>query len=141
MYIFSRKTLNLILFCCITFFAYAEEQSTEISDVLKTTLIMTGDNNYPPYEFVNQNGEPDGFNIDLINALAKALNLSVKIELRTWEYAKNAVESGEAEIITLMHSAERDKIYDFARPNLIVTHGIYVPENSRISDINALIGK
>ena len=39
------------------------------ADLPPDPLVARGDRNFPPYEFINANGEPDGFNIDLLKAI------------------------------------------------------------------------
>ena len=36
----------------------------------KDTLIAGGDRAYPPYEYLDEEGRPAGFNVDLVNAVA-----------------------------------------------------------------------
>ncbi len=36
----------------------------------KDTLIIGGDENFPPYEYIDEDGEYQGFNVDLMRALS-----------------------------------------------------------------------
>ena len=40
------------------------------TDPIHHRLIMGGDHDYPPHEFLDQNGKPAGFNVDLAQAVA-----------------------------------------------------------------------
>ena len=47
-------------------------------------IIIGGDHNFPPYEFLDKNGEPTEFTVDLTRALAKAMDLDIEIRLGPW---------------------------------------------------------
>ncbi|HMB21083.1 MAG TPA: transporter substrate-binding domain-containing protein, partial [Spirochaetota bacterium] len=36
---------------------------------------VSGDSNYPPYEFINDEDNADGFNIDLVRAIASEMEI------------------------------------------------------------------
>ena len=44
-------------------------------------IIIRGDSAFPPYEFINDKGEPDGFNIDLTRAIMDELKLPYDLQL------------------------------------------------------------
>ena len=50
----------------------------------KSRIVIGGDANYPPYEFLDQNGQPAGYNVDLTRAIARQLGIEVDIQLRPW---------------------------------------------------------
>ena len=43
-------------------------------------IIIRGDSAFPPYEFINDKGEPDGFNIDLTRAIMDELKLPYDLQ-------------------------------------------------------------
>ncbi len=45
------------------------------------TIRVGGDHNYPPYEFLNENGEPDGYNTELTRAIAEVMGIKVGVSL------------------------------------------------------------
>ena len=47
-------------------------------------LVIKGDWAFPPYEFINDNGEPDGFNVELIRAIMKEVGLPYELSLEYW---------------------------------------------------------
>ncbi|MBQ8463837.1 MAG: transporter substrate-binding domain-containing protein [Prevotella sp.] len=62
-------------------------------------LIIVGDWDKPPYEFLNDQGKPAGTNIDLMNALCQELGISCKFVLKEWSGALKTFERQDADII------------------------------------------
>ena len=94
-------------------------------EVKKSRIIIGGDNQYPPYEYLDDNGQPAGFNVDLTRAIAKQLNLAVKIELDQWNQVRKGVQSGQVDLVQgMFYSTERDKTVNFSPAHSLVGHVI-----------------
>lgn len=52
-----------------------------------------------PYEFSNNNGEPDGYNIELLQTIFNKLDIPCKFLLKEWNDATHAFERREADLI------------------------------------------
>ncbi len=60
--------------------AGTEEAGAEVSEALADGVLTVGTNaEFPPFEYVDDNGEPDGFDIALIKAIGEKLGVEVKI--------------------------------------------------------------
>ena len=105
-----------------------------------TTVIV---DNYFPYTFANKNGEPDGFSVDLMKAVARVMGMALVTKVDTWEHAKNALGEGEIDFLPMMaYSKERDSLFDFSVPHTIAYDAFFIRKNTRsISTINDLKGK
>nr|MDA3950215.1 transporter substrate-binding domain-containing protein [Spirochaeta sp.] len=78
-------------------------------------IIVGGDHNYPPFEFINEAGEPDGFNVELVRAIARELDLTVEFHLGPWPQVLGMLERGEIDLVQgMMYSTERDRRFDFS---------------------------
>lgn len=98
-------------------------------------IIIGGDNNYPPYEFLDGNGEPAGFNVDLTRAIARHLDLDVEIRLKPWAEIRKALVTNEIDALQgMFYSPERDKIVGFSPAHTIVSHGIVVRKGTKIPE-------
>lgn len=62
-------------------------------------LTITGNKNLPPYEFVNEKGEADGFNVELIRNILDELNQPYEIQLEDFSKAFSHFENREADIL------------------------------------------
>lgn len=75
---------------------------------------VVGDENFPPYEFVNEKGQPDGFLVDIMRALSNELGIPFDITLMKWTDAQKALLEGKADVIEGMKVTDERKIlYDF----------------------------
>ncbi len=100
------------------------------------TIIARGDYYYPPYEYL-EDGEPVGFNIDLLNEIAKLKNLNVKIILGSWKQARTELENGEIDMITGMFSSEeRAKKVDFSMMHSVVTYELFMDKSEEKFDLS-----
>ncbi len=106
------------------------------------TLRVMGDSNYPPYEYLNENNYPTGFNVDIMRAVADALNLKIHIELDLWHKVRSEIEAGNIDILMGMYNTdERDQKVDFTIPHYITSYGIFVPKGSEIKTLEDLKNK
>jgi ABC-type amino acid transport substrate-binding protein/anti-sigma regulatory factor (Ser/Thr protein kinase) len=87
------------------------------------TIIVGGDQNYPPFEYLDEEGNPAGFNVDLIQAIAREMDLNVEIRLGPWTGITTMLEQGEIDLIQgMMYSAERDRRFDFSQAHTVHQH-------------------
>src|SRR5574344_125472 len=63
-------------------------QTANASDSTKV-LTIKGDRAFPPYEFINKGGQPDGFDIELVKALMSRIGQPYTIQLDDWSKAYN----------------------------------------------------
>ncbi|MBN1761084.1 MAG: transporter substrate-binding domain-containing protein [Chitinispirillaceae bacterium] len=117
----------------------------EMSDRPKTRIIVGGDNNYPPYEFIDTNGEPAGYNVDLTRAVARAMHLNVEIRLGPWNEIRSGLENGGIDIVHgMFYSPERDRDFQFSAPHTLLGHVIITRKEVTGSDqltLDSLSGK
>jgi signal transduction histidine kinase/ABC-type amino acid transport substrate-binding protein/ActR/RegA family two-component response regulator len=107
----------------------------------KSMIIVGGDNEFPPYEFL-ENGEPAGFNIDLIRAVADIMGLDVEIRLGPWNETKKDLEQGKIDVISgMVYSEERDKIFNFSVPHTMIFPSLFVRSDSTIQTLADIEGK
>ena len=62
-------------------------------------LTIVCDRDFPPFEFINNNGQPDGLNIDVLNSILDKLNIPHKYVMREWNQATSTFEKREADLI------------------------------------------
>lgn len=118
--------------------------STATELTAKKVIIVGGNSAYPPYEFINKNGEPDGFVVELTRAIADEQGFEIIINLGdSWSDMRKALENGEIDILQgISYSAEREKILDFSPPHSFVSHSIFGHQRSKpVHAIEELRGK
>jgi PAS domain S-box-containing protein len=89
-------------------------------------LIVGGDYNYPPFEYLDGNGRPAGYNVDLVRAIADELEIAVEFRLGPWDQITRMLEGGELDLIMgMLYSPERDRTFDFS-PSHTVHHQVAI---------------
>ena len=83
-------------------------------------IVIGGDNNYPPFEYLDEDGRPAGFNVDLTRAMAHEVGLDVEIRLGPWAQVRQALAGGEIDAVQgMLYSPERDREFDFTPPHTV----------------------
>ena len=83
-------------------------------------LFIGGDHNYPPYEYLDEEGRPAGYNVDLTRAMARAVGLDVGIRLGPWAEVREGLRQGEIDALQgMLYSPERDREFDFTQPHTV----------------------
>lgn len=106
-------------------------------------LIIGGDHNYPPYEYLDEFGLPAGYNIELTKAVARVMGLEVNIRLDAWGEMRRALNAGGVDLLMGMaHTGERLEQVDFSSPHAKVHQSIWVRKgNVTIRAVEHLAGK
>ncbi len=83
-------------------------------------LVIGGDHNYPPYEYLDQNGRPAGYSVELTRAIARELGLDVEIRLGPWARVRDELERGRIDAVQgMLYSPQRDLVFDFSPPHMV----------------------
>ena len=103
-------------------------------------LVIMGDSAYPPFEFINKHGHPDGFNIELTRAVMEKAQLPYVIRLTGWESAKNSLDENEADILSgMLYSDKRSDKYRFSTEHSVLHYQVVCRKDdlhpSKLSDL------
>jgi ABC-type amino acid transport substrate-binding protein len=99
-------------------------------------LRIRGDWNYPPFEFLDAQGQPDGFNIDIVRAVARVMNLEITVDLGPWDEVRRQLETGAIDALAgMFRTPERDRRVDFTIPHLIVSYAVFVRQDSPVQSL------
>lgn len=78
---------------------------------------------HPPFEFINEKGAIEGFNIDITKSIAKEMGFEVDIELMEWNDAVERMDRKEYDAIQgISINRERIEKYVFASEYITVFH-------------------
>lgn len=89
------------------------------------TIIVGSNKDFAPYEYLNSEGVPAGYNIDLIRAVAQEEGLNIKINLDIWHNVRRDLEDKKIDVASgMIYSKERDKIFDFSIPYLVIPYAL-----------------
>lgn len=99
------------------------------------TVIIGGDYNYPPYEFINDSGEPDGYNVELSRAIAADIGIKPIFKLGKWAQVRAWMDDGVIDMIQGMaFSLERAQIMHFSNAHTLTWRAIFVRKGSKIKN-------
>ena len=101
-----------------------------------------GSDNYPPYNYLNEDGVPTGIDVELATEAFKRMGYQVDVVQIDWEEKKELVERGEIDCIMGCFSMEgRLDDYRWAGPYIASRQVVAVNESSDIYKLSDLEGK
>ena len=106
-------------------------------------LRVGSDMTYAPFEFMDQNQNPEGFDIDLINAIGKDMGYKVSLESASFDGLIPALEAGkyDAIISAMTITPDRAKSVLFSDKYFRAVQYIAMKEGSNFKTLNDLKGK
>jgi len=124
---------RIITFCQFTVFTIIlvltlpSVQAENLSKPTHRIVQSASELNYPPFALVRQDGSADGFSVDLLKAVTKAVGLKVNIIVGPWHEIKQKLADGHIDVLPLVsYSHEREKMFDFTAPYLRMHGTIFV---------------
>ena len=140
------KILSTLLFFLVNpalnFTAYPQDTNTRETLYQPGVIVIGDDINYPPYSFIDENGEPAGFNIEIAKAVGDAMGLEVIIKLDKWDETRRSLEEGKIDAIAgMFFSHERTKKYKFSSKHSVSTGDVFTSKKKNISGLEDLKGK
>lgn len=130
--------------------AAATEENAETTDAAATEsaaladgVLNVGTNaEFPPFEYVNDNGEADGFDIALIKAIGEKLGVEVKVDNMEFASLVSSIGSKiDVSIAGMTVTDERKQTVDFSEPYYEAVQYVILPEGSEIAAAEDLKGK
>jgi PAS domain S-box-containing protein len=126
--------LILLFLFLLNILSGCQRNSALIPDSGLTTLRVVIDNNYPPFSFLDKNGNLQGILIDRWKLWEKKTGIKVEITGMDWSSALKHMQDGEFDIIdTIFFTESRSQIFDFSPPYQNIDVPIYF--NNKISGI------
>ena len=113
---------------------------TNIPPISSIRVVM--DNNYPPYAFLDAQGNMQGISVDQWKLWEERTGVEVEIVGRPWGEALEGMKNGEFDVIdTIFYTEDRAKAYDFTEPYADITVNIFFDKNiSGIAKVEDLKG-
>jgi ABC-type amino acid transport substrate-binding protein/nitrogen-specific signal transduction histidine kinase len=103
--------------------------------------ICTGEGN-PPYEFINDHGNPDGFFVDFIKELSEKEGFSYHLKLLPWNSALSSLYSGKSQMLLgVVFINDSDKRIIPSQPLGFVYNGIVSRPSDNYRKLSDLNGK
>lgn len=104
--------------------------------------IIVGSDNYPPFNYTDENGNPAGIDVDLAKESFGRLGYQVEFVSIDWEEKKELVESGAIDCIWGCFSINgRENEYNWTEPYMVSRQVVAVNAGSDIYRLSDLAGK
>ncbi|MBN1864566.1 MAG: transporter substrate-binding domain-containing protein [Victivallales bacterium] len=106
-------------------------------------LISACEIDYPPFCFVDENGEASGFSVELLRCALEAMGAQVSFKVGVWSDVKAMLEEGEVEVLPLVgRTPEREALFDFSFSYISMYGAIVVRRDTKgINTVGDLSGK
>ncbi|HCR3202148.1 basic amino acid ABC transporter substrate-binding protein [Morganella morganii] len=125
---------KLVFAGCLSLLAF-----TGVSQAKETYVVGAG-GTYRPFEFENSEKQLEGFDIDIIKAVAAAEDFDVKLINTPWEGIFATLSAGDRDILIsgITITDKRKQMVDFSAPYFPAEQAIVVNENSPIGALSEL---
>ena len=78
---------------------------------------------YPPYNYINDKGELEGFNIDILNAIQNLYDVKIHVKGSDWKTANTLLSEGKIHAIASAHYPGRpDNKFNYTRSVILTSH-------------------
>ena len=135
-----KRMINLIfiIFLSTVTLVFAQQKLPKVSgDSVLGTITIGSEPHYPPFCFLDEKGNADGFSIELFKAAAKAAGLQVEIKIGFWERVMDDLIMGRIDALPLVgRTPEREDLFDFTLPYLSLRGAVFVRDET--TDIRSL---
>lgn len=140
---FKTYSIFLIFTLLSIFFGFHSDACAKGKKSHEAKIIVGGDHYYPPYEFLDEEGLPTGFNVELTRAIAEVMGFKVEIRLATWSEMRTALEEGYVDVLQgMVYSEYRAEKYNFSPPHSVIHQSIFARKNAPpIDSLTDLQGK
>ncbi|MGZ6473308.1 MAG: basic amino acid ABC transporter substrate-binding protein [Bdellovibrio sp.] len=107
---------------------------------IKTEYVVGTDAAYAPFESQSANKDIQGFDIEIIKAVAEKAGFSVKVINTPWEGLFSQLDSGDRDILisAITINDERKKVMDFSEPYFEAVQMIALPVGSKVTKLEEL---
>jgi polar amino acid transport system substrate-binding protein len=109
----------------------------------KQTYIVGIDGEYPPYSFIDKNGDPQGFDVESIRWIGKELGFDVEIRAIAWDGIIPALNAGKIDMVYsgMTITDERKEQVNFSKPYWKVNQSVARHNDSTLTFDDFKAGK
>lgn len=123
--------------------AQAPAEESADTRALADGVLNVGTNaEFPPFEYVNDDGEADGFDIALIKAIGEKMGVEVQVDNMEFASLVSSIGSKiDVSIAGMTITEERARTVDFSAPYYQAVQYVILPQGSEIASADDLKGK
>ena len=123
--------------CCLQ--DVAKKKKVKFQD----KLIVGTNAEFPPFEYMNDKKQPDGFDIAMIKEIGKRMDKKVEVQNMEFKSLIGAMESESVNTVIagMTKTAEREESVDFSDSYYTSNQAIILKKDSKIKKLSQLSGK
>ena len=127
-----KRIFCVILAVCMLAIPLAACNGDEAPTITEGELAMATNADFPPFEFINEAGEYDGFDVELARAIADILDKELVVLNMAFEAILPAIQTGQAHvgIAAMTITEERAESVNFTIPYFETSLVVIVTEDS-----------
>ena len=136
---FLTVTLAGVLAASMLFTGCSKNEESKVPD----KLIVGTNAEFPPFEYMNDKKQPDGFDIAMIKEIGKRMDKKVEIQNMEFKSLIGAMESESINTVIagMTKTAEREESVDFSDSYYTSNQAIILKKDSKIKKLSQLSGK
>jgi PAS domain S-box-containing protein len=105
-------------------------------------IVFGGDESFPPFEFLDREGRAQGFQVDLVRAIGRTMDIEVDVRLGPWQGIKDGFLAGRIDVVGLFDQPERHVWAEFGVPHTTNGSEFFIRYGSReVESFEDLAGK
>ncbi len=132
----------LAVACSFSLTACSSQSLSSASSNDTRPVIQIGSDNYPPYNYLDINGNPTGIDIDILTEAFNRMGYRVNFSYINWEDKKTLLANGEIDLVCGSFSMDgREDDYLWAGPYMASREVVAVAPESSIQTLADLAGK
>lgn len=106
------------------------------------TVVYGADEAFRPYEWFSEDGRLEGFQIELIRAIAESSERRISFVTGPWETIRQGLIAGNIHVVSMFDQPVRREYADFSKPHSVLASEIFIRIGSKpILSIADLAGK
>ncbi|WOF16840.1 amino acid ABC transporter substrate-binding protein [Methanoplanus sp. FWC-SCC4] len=119
-----------------------KDNGTDVKEE-KVTYIVGIDGEYPPYSFIDKDGNAQGFDVESVKWIANEMGFNVKIQPMAWDGIIPALEAGKIDMVYsgMTITPERLDKVNFSKPYWVVNQAVAVKNGSSVTMDDVTEGK
>ena len=107
-----------------------------------TTVVYGADEAFRPYEWFSEDGRLEGFQIEIIRAIAESSERRISFVTGPWETIRQGLIAGNIHVVSMFDQPVRREYADFSKPHSVLASEIFIRIGSKpILSIADLAGK
>ena len=136
---FLTVALAGVLAASMLFTGCSKKEESKVPD----KLIVGTNAEFPPFEYMNDKKQPDGFDIAMIKEIGKRMDKKVEIQNMEFKSLIGAMESESINTVIagMTKTAEREESVDFSDSYYTSNQALILKKDSKIKKLSQLSGK